>query len=135
MIRTFHSSPSQSLTTKSTDGLNTHLPRHLRCLFSLSIQAEEYILAESVLDQALILARDSPNSTRSTSTPYPKDELQWLATTAFNRAVEFFLVSADEECRRWAGKAIALADSISGDDGCELGRLLRRNLARLQQPV
>lgn len=135
MIRTFHSSPSQSLTTKSTNGLNTHLPRHLRCLFSLSIQAEEYILAESVLDQALILARESPNSTRSTSTPYPKDELQWLATTAFNRAVEFFLVSADEECRRWAGKAIALADLISGDDGCELGRLLRRNLARLQQPV
>ncbi|BCS26477.1 uncharacterized protein APUU_51188S [Aspergillus puulaauensis] len=135
MIRTFHSSSSQSLTTKSTDGLNTHLPRHLRCLFSLSIHAEEYILAESVLDQALILARDSPNSTRSTSTPYPKDELQWLATTAFNRAVEFFLVSADEECRRWAGKAIALADSISGDDGGELGRLLRRNLARLQQPV
>ncbi|OJJ58951.1 hypothetical protein ASPSYDRAFT_45368 [Aspergillus sydowii CBS 593.65] len=132
IIRTFHSPPSQSLTTESTDVLHTHLPRHLRCLFSLSIQAEEYILAESVLDQAVILNRDSSNSTRDTSTPYPKDELQWLATTAFNRAVEFFLVSADEECRRWAGKAIALADSISDDDNGELGRLLRRNLAKLQ---
>ncbi|OJJ01545.1 hypothetical protein ASPVEDRAFT_150369 [Aspergillus versicolor CBS 583.65] len=132
MIRTFHSSPSQSITTESTGGLNSYLPRHLRCLFSLSIQAEEYILAESVLDQALILARDGPNSIRNTRAPYPKDELQWLATTAFNRAVEFFLVSADGECRRWAGKAIALADSISGDDGSELGRLLRRNLAKLR---
>ncbi|KAL4992288.1 meiosis protein SPO22/ZIP4 like-domain-containing protein [Aspergillus falconensis] len=80
-----------------------YLPRHLRCLFSASIQAEECILAESVLDQALLLARRELNSNSNSGTriiAYPKDELQWLATTAFNRAVEFFLVSAGGDYRR-----------------------------------
>ncbi|KAL4918229.1 meiosis protein SPO22/ZIP4 like-domain-containing protein [Aspergillus aurantiobrunneus] len=126
MIRTFHSSPSPFLNTE-TVSFKEHLPRHLRCLFTISVQAEEYILAESVLDQALVLARQNSN-TRSS---YPKDELQWMATSAFNRAVEFFLVSADGECHRWAGKAIALADFIEEDRG-ELGRLLRQNFTKLQ---
>ncbi|KAL4785183.1 meiosis protein SPO22/ZIP4 like-domain-containing protein [Aspergillus varians] len=132
MIRTFHSSPSPYLNPETDSYFTEYLPRHLRCLLTLSIQAEEYILAESVLDQALILARNNNNTNNSTQAPhYPKDELQWLATTAFNRAVEFFLVSADGECRRWAGKAIALADLIEDDRG-ELGRLLRRNFEKLQ---
>lgn len=137
MIRAFHSSSSPYLKTENPS-FNEHLPRHLRCLFSLSIQAEEYILAESVLDQALTLARPKPNTNTnpngkpsSKAATYPKDELHWLATTAFNRAVEFFLVSADDECRRWAGKAISLADLIEHDRG-ELSRLLRKNLAKLQ---
>ncbi|KAL2872744.1 uncharacterized protein BJX67DRAFT_376535 [Aspergillus lucknowensis] len=121
MIRIFHSSPS------STFRFSDILPRYLRCLFSLSTQAEEYVLAESVLDQALILARDNP----IVRAQYPKEELEWLATVSFNRAVEFFLMSADEECNRWARKAIALADLIEEDRG-ELGRHLRGNLAKLQ---
>ncbi|RDW90401.1 uncharacterized protein DSM5745_02176 [Aspergillus mulundensis] len=131
IIRTFHSSPSPFLSTNSPN-FAEYFPRHLRCLFSLSLQAEEYILAESVLDQALMLARREPDSkSNSNSITYPKDEVQWLATTAFNRAVEFFLISADGDCRRWAGKAIGLADLI-GDDRGELGRLLRKNFAKLQ---
>lgn len=69
---------------------------------------------------------------------YPNEELEWLATVAFNRAMDFYLVSADEECRRWARKAIEVADLV---DGCSiagngagasvLGRLLRGNLAKL----
>ncbi|KAI9373880.1 hypothetical protein BJX61DRAFT_501118 [Aspergillus egyptiacus] len=128
MIRTFHSpsSPPPFLNTASSKFTAT-LPRYLRCLYSLSTQAEEYILAESVLDQALMLARDNSGIRAQ----YPKDEIQWLATMAFNRAVEFFLVSADEECRRWAGKAIALADLIEVDRE-ELGRVLRENFKKLQ---
>ncbi|KAL4867720.1 hypothetical protein BDV12DRAFT_197999 [Aspergillus spectabilis] len=130
LIRTFHSSPSPFLNAP-TQPFNEYLPRHLRCLFALSIQAEEYILAESVLDQALILAHN--NNTNNNPNPrsqYPAEELHWLATTAFNRAVEFYLVSADEDCRRWAGKAIALAELIT-EDREGLGGLLKGNLAKL----
>ncbi|KAL4933468.1 uncharacterized protein BDV17DRAFT_298935 [Aspergillus undulatus] len=138
MIRTFHSSTSpcpflRPVTESETEAFTTYLPRHLRCLFSLSLQAQEYILAESVLDQALFLARPSNNPKVNS---YPQDELHWLATSAFNRAVEFFLLSADGECARWAGKAIALADCI-GDNGeaglgSGLGALLRTNFAKLK---
>ncbi|KAL4937088.1 hypothetical protein BDV06DRAFT_227288 [Aspergillus oleicola] len=142
IIRTFHSSSSFLHTNADAKELTEYLPRHLRCLFTLSIQAQEYILAESVLDHALHLARDKPNpncpsekeTQASNSYAYPKDELHWLATNAFNRAVEFFLLSKDEECSRWATKAIALADCIENaydQGGVELGSLLRTNLAKL----
>lgn len=61
---------------------------------------------------------------------YPNEELEWLATMTFNRAIDFYLVSSDEECRRWAGKAIEVADLVGYNHGA-LGRLLRANLAKL----
>ncbi|KAL4876099.1 meiosis protein SPO22/ZIP4 like-domain-containing protein [Aspergillus karnatakaensis] len=133
LIRTFHSSPSPFINTPNKP-FQEFLPRHLRCLFALALKAEEYILAESVLDQAIVLVQNQTKKNKENPKPkprsrYPEEELQWLATTAFNRAVEFFLVSGDEDCRRWAGKAIALAELV-GDKG-ELGGLLRGNLEKI----
>lgn len=48
---------------------------------------------------------------------------------AFNRAVDFYLASADEDCRRWGRKAIEMAD-LAHRDGV-LGQLLRGNMGRL----
>ncbi|KAL2846565.1 hypothetical protein BJX68DRAFT_268648 [Aspergillus pseudodeflectus] len=123
LVRTLHSSPLPYLNTLTSTFSET-LPRYFRILFSLSHQGKEYILAESVLDQALFLARDNPR--------YPREELEWLAITAFNQAAEFFSASADEECQRWAGKAVALADCITDYAGGKLGCLLRENLAKLK---
>ncbi|KAL3489865.1 meiosis protein SPO22/ZIP4 like-domain-containing protein [Aspergillus germanicus] len=122
LIRALHSSPLPYLNTPAFTFSET-LPRYFRILFTLSQQGEEYILAESVLDQALLLASDNPR--------YPREELEWLATTAFNQAVEFFSISADEKCQRWARKAVALTDYIKVYDGGKLGSLLRGNLAKL----
>lgn len=61
---------------------------------------------------------------------YPVDEIQWLATMAFNHAVDLYLVSVDKDSQRWAQKAIALADS-GGDGGRRLGRLLREKYDKL----
>ncbi|KAL3445108.1 hypothetical protein BJX65DRAFT_310259 [Aspergillus insuetus] len=122
LIRTLHSFPLPYLNTPISTFSET-LPRYFRILFTLSHQGKEYILAESVLDHALLLASDNPR--------YPREELEWLAITAFNQAVEFFSVSADEECQRWARKAVALADCIKVYDGGKLGSLLRGNLAKL----
>ncbi|KAL4793295.1 meiosis protein SPO22/ZIP4 like-domain-containing protein [Aspergillus venezuelensis] len=141
IIRTFHSSPSPILNANtSTKELTDYLPRHLRVLFTLSIQAQEFILAESVLDHALHIARASDktktNQHSSEQVQYPQDELHWLATSAFNRAIEFFLLSKDNECARWASKAIALADCVAHGQGAgpgagALGRLLRTNFSKL----
>ncbi|GES57082.1 Zn cluster transcription factor Rds2 [Aspergillus terreus] len=105
------------------------LPRYLHILFHLAITAPDDILAELVLDQALSLARGGKDPL---STRYPDDEINWLASVAFNRAVDFYLVSTDEDCHRWAQKAIELADCI--DDEVSrgmLGRLLREKYTKL----
>ncbi|EAW14087.1 uncharacterized protein ACLA_071200 [Aspergillus clavatus NRRL 1] len=100
-----------------------------RSTLYLAMDASDFLLAESVLDQAILLASDSSHSPDSES-GYPREELDWLATTAFNRAVDFYLASADEDCRRWAESAFALADLVKTDGGA-LGRLLRHNFAKL----
>lgn len=46
---------------------------------------------------------------------YPPTELEWLATTAFNVAVDFYVQEKDEKCKEWAGKALTLADWADGN--------------------
>ncbi|GLA91221.1 hypothetical protein AtubIFM61612_005553 [Aspergillus tubingensis] len=131
LLRTLHASPSPYL-NKTTFIIQT-LPRYIRCLFQLSLDAAEYQLAESILDQSLILAQERHAEAGNNSNPslpsYPEDEIRWLSTVAFNRAVDYYLAAADADCRRWAGKAISLAD-MAQDDGA-LGRLLREKLEML----
>jgi len=42
--------------------------------------------------------------------------LEWLATTTFNRAVDYYCASDDGACRRWAEKALGIA-SLNDDEG------------------
>ncbi|OJJ32366.1 hypothetical protein ASPWEDRAFT_175647 [Aspergillus wentii DTO 134E9] len=123
IICAFHASSSPFLNRAS---FRANLPRYLRCLFQLAISATDTALAESVVHQVLALAHQA--RTKS-GTPYPNEELEWLATMAFNRAVDFYLGSADGDFRRWAGKAIEMADLVR-DQGI-LGRLLRQNFVKL----
>ncbi|KAL8827012.1 MAG: hypothetical protein Q9191_003441 [Dirinaria sp. TL-2023a] len=59
----------------------------------------------------------------------PTEELEYLATTAFNRAVDFYCASQDAACRRWAGKALEMTELCS--DGGALRDLLMDKFARL----
>ncbi|PKX99034.1 uncharacterized protein P174DRAFT_447590 [Aspergillus novofumigatus IBT 16806] len=126
IICIFHSSPSPSF---DAGAFHQKLPRYLRCLFQTALEAKDYSLTESVLHQAVVLARDN---SADTDLPfvYPSDELKWLATMAFNRAVDLYLASADEDCRKWGEIAFTLADLIK-DDGGALLRMLRQNYAKL----
>ena len=54
---------------------------------------------------------------------YPAEELEWLATTSFNRAVDFYCASQDDVCKRWAEMALAVANDIK--DGGQLHDLLQ----------
>lgn len=51
-----------------------------------------------------------------TSKPYPVEELEWLATTTYNKAVDFYCASHDVNCRRWAERAFNIAQ-LSSDGG------------------
>lgn len=63
------------------------------------------------------------NSEEQKPAPYPAEELEWIATTTFNRAVDFYCASQDDASRRWAEKAISLAN-LGNDDG-HLHKLLQ----------
>lgn len=47
---------------------------------------------------------------------YPAEEIEWLATTTFNRGVDFYCIGQDVDCKRWIEKSIELA-KILEDEG------------------
>lgn len=61
---------------------------------------------------------------------YPATELEWMATSSFNRAIDYYVAENDEKCRLWAEKAMTVAQWLS-DDG-QLRDLLMGKFAALQ---
>ncbi|KFY01778.1 hypothetical protein V490_00767 [Pseudogymnoascus sp. VKM F-3557] len=102
------------------------LSRYMRCLFRLGLSSGDGSLAESLLDQVSELASSAENN----ETPYPLEELEYVATNAFNRAVDYYCTGEDDACRRWAGKAVGVAGFCA--DGGGLRSLLQEKLVGLQ---
>ncbi|EGC46539.1 conserved hypothetical protein [Histoplasma capsulatum var. duboisii H88] len=111
----------------------TKLSRWIRCQFQLSLDSNVE-MAESVLEQAYVLARESHSRSEKgehrdlhrpaiSSSCYPEEELEWLSTTAFNRAVDFYTKPDDASCRRWAQKSLDLAGLMH--DGGLLYKVLK----------
>lgn len=72
--------------------------------------------------------QQTTTSAQENENPYPSEELEWLSTVSFNQAVEFYRAARDEECRRWAEKAIRLAELTVSFSGNALVELLQRKL-------
>ncbi|KAI9739411.1 MAG: hypothetical protein M1818_005099 [Claussenomyces sp. TS43310] len=89
----------------------TKLSRYMRCLFQYALPHSQNA-AEELLDSMNDLAHSASES----DIPYPAEELEWVATTAFNRAVDFYCVGQDTACNAWASKAIKIA-SLCPDNG------------------
>ncbi|OJD25043.1 hypothetical protein ACJ73_03590 [Blastomyces percursus] len=135
-------------TTRALQQITTHivrrgevrdtskLSRWIRCLFQLALDSNVE-MAEDILGQAYALARESqsqyqqykqgeqkkPQGPETSSTSYPEEELEWLSTTAFNRAIDFYAKPDDVSCRKWAQKALDLAGLMR--DGGLLYKVLR----------
>ncbi|KAJ9649388.1 sporulation-specific protein 22 [Coniosporium tulheliwenetii] len=101
------SSGPNNASGKDSDSI-TKLARWLRVLFQLSLTStDDDRTALRCLDQATTLATQR----QASANPYPQEELEWLAATAFNKAVDFYCVDDDARCRLWAEKALNLAES------------------------
>lgn len=44
---------------------------------------------------------------------WPEEEIEWMATTAFNHAIDCYSAHETERSKEWAGKAINLAHYCS----------------------
>ena len=114
------------------------LARLTRCLFTLALTSN-VDTAEQLLGQAVNIAESSKQvriptkrsshyttNTRTAeqqSMTYPPEELEWLTTTTFNRAIDFYCSSQDASCRRWAEKALLLSSLL--EDGGALHEVLQ----------
>lgn len=98
---------------------------YMRCLFQAALGFDDRIAVE-LLDRVCGIAQEA----KDTPHPYPAQEIDYLATKAFNYAIDLYSKDQDEKCRDWAGKAILLA-GFTGDEG-NLERLLRERWAGLK---
>lgn len=89
------------------------LSRYLRVVFQLAL-ASSTDIAEAILDLAVSMASDGQRN----GSLYPEEELEWLATTTFNRAVDFYLSKEDVASRQWADRAVVVA-GLALDKGLE----------------
>ena len=103
------------------------LSRWIRCLTSQALSSDANT-AENILDQAVIIVENVSKS-KEQEMSYPAEELEWLATTTFNRAIDFYCSSQDVDCRRWAEKALKLGALCK--DGGSLYALLQEKFQNL----
>ena len=61
-------------------------------------------------------ALDTADSSPKEADRYPKTELEWLATSTYNRAVDYYIRENDEKAKMWAEKSFVVAQWIE-DDG------------------
>jgi hypothetical protein len=112
----------QQVVTKSRTSNNPSdvlkLCRWLRCLYQLALKFDEQ-LALQCLEQAAKLAK---NQSGTAEREFPRDELAWLATTAFNRGVDLYCVQDEQNARLWAEKSMMLAGTAA-DGGALLKTL------------
>jgi tetratricopeptide (TPR) repeat protein len=59
---------------------------------------------------------------------YPSEELEWLATTTFNLAVDLYVQEEDEQGKKMAGRALGFADGIINGG---LAKMLRGRMRRI----
>lgn len=97
------------------------LARWLRFTFSVGLSDADGGISVKLVEQAAALAR---RGTEMRNDPYPEDELQWLATTAFNRAVDLLAVENRQAADQWMEAALELA-RYAADNGSLHAQLTR----------
>ncbi|KAG7115783.1 hypothetical protein HYQ44_007525 [Verticillium longisporum] len=101
------------------------LAKYMRCLFQAVLPLESE-LGRQILQEAISKARASAESGFS----FPPEEVQWLATVAWNHAVDYWRLRNDEECKLWAQLVLELVQYAA--DGGHLGQQIQEHYAKLE---
>jgi hypothetical protein len=107
------------------------LSRWLRCLFAIALPSDAQV-SLLCLDQARQIVRQEIDHA-VTGERYPAEEIEWLATSAFNRAVDLYCASDDDGCRLWAENALSVAGVSKDTEG--LHKLLVERYSGLRWDV
>ncbi|GAB7322156.1 hypothetical protein MBLNU13_g03171t1 [Cladosporium sp. NU13] len=99
--------------TWSKDKDVVKLARWLRFTFSVGLSDSDGGISVKLVEQAAAMAR---RWTEMRNDPYPEDELQWLATMAFNKAVDLLAIENRQAADQWMEAALELA-RYAADNG------------------
>ncbi|KAJ5173573.1 Meiosis specific protein SPO22 [Penicillium coprophilum] len=114
----------------------------------LDVKMANAEVAEEVLDRVLAIIdketsggevkqeeQDSnpiqSGSTLNDEPAYPVAELLKISSVAFNKATDFYRATRDEDCQRWAKKAIRIAQLAPGSQARQLVQTLQTRLGSL----
>ncbi|KAK0674422.1 meiosis protein SPO22/ZIP4 like-domain-containing protein [Cercophora samala] len=100
------------------------LAKYTRCLFQATLPVDDG-LAMKLLEEACGKAREL----REGQAGWPEEELEWMAATGFNHAIDCYSAGEVERARGWGEKAIKLAGFCR--DGGGLEGVLRGKFGRL----
>lgn len=127
--------PSQTLYTTlrliidslaALDSLDvTKLSRYMRCLFQVTLPLDESLALDLTREYVAVI-----KEARDKDAPVPDEETEWLATTAYNHAVDCYFQKKDEVCKGWAFRAFELAHLVG--DGGVLEEVLHRGFIKLK---
>ncbi|KAF1997925.1 SPO22-domain-containing protein [Amniculicola lignicola CBS 123094] len=106
-----------NLTWRESNNDIVKLSRWIRCLFRLALTFDEKI-SLGCLDKATQIAAGRQGELNH----YPPTELEWLAMTSFNLAVDYYVREDDAKCRVWGEKALGI--SQWAEDGGRLRDVL-----------
>ena len=81
------------------------LAKYTRCLFQATLPLDD-ALAMRLLKEACDKARELREASRPA---WPEEELEWIATTSFNHAIDCYSTHDIDRAKDWATKAINLA--------------------------
>ncbi|KAJ6177747.1 hypothetical protein N7519_008208 [Penicillium mononematosum] len=115
---------------------------------SLDVEMADPEVAEEVLDEVLAMADEEAGVEESAHLQhglhaiqakselgevftYPAVELMQIASMAFNKATDFYRATQDEDCQRWADKAIRISQLVPGAQGKQLVEALQNRLGSL----
>lgn len=90
------------------------LARWLRVSFSIDLSDVNGDLSLKLLGQATAIAKK--RQVARGFEPYPEDELQWMAITAYNRAVDHLAQGETDKVAEWVGGALEMA-RYAADNG------------------
>ncbi|KAH6613486.1 meiosis protein SPO22/ZIP4 like-domain-containing protein [Chaetomium tenue] len=99
------------------------LAKYTRCLFQATLPLDD-ALAMRLLDEACDKAREL----RESQAAWPEEELEWMATTSFNHAIDCYSAHETDRAKEWATKAINLAHYCSDK---QLEEILQNKYLRL----
>lgn len=91
----------------------TKVARWLRYTFMLCIDHTQGDFSLKLFQQAACMAE---NGQRGKHDPYPESELQWLAITGFNHAIDLLADENEDDAAKWIDGALEVA-RWSQDDG------------------
>jgi len=101
------------------------LARYLRIFYTLSLSSPTANTTEEnktdvIVSRVVELATTAPEE-------YPAEELEWMASTTFNRAIDAYCTADEVGCRRLAQQAVGIAGCLERVDGGTLrDDLMRR---------